>query len=88
MILQRTSVTAFDRVASARLVGVMRDGPVLLSNEEASSDPRPYRTKPLHSTLSYIELSFIAKLLNFHLAEVLFLFPKPVGVCEISFLCS
>ena len=41
------NVTAFDRVASARLGIMMREDPVLLAHVKARSDPRPYRSKAL-----------------------------------------
>lgn len=40
-------VTAFDRVASARLVVMMRNNHVLLPDVEAGSDPLSYRSKAL-----------------------------------------
>lgn len=61
------SITTFDRVTSARLVVMMRDGLFWYQMQKPDLTPAP---SPHNPCCVSIELGFITKLPNFHLAEV------------------
>lgn len=61
------SITPFDRVTSATLVVMTRDGLFWYQMQKPDLTPAP---SPHIPCCLSIELSFITKFLNFHLAEV------------------
>lgn len=61
------SITTFDRVTSARLVVMMRDGLFWYQMQKPDLTPAP---RPHIPCCVSIELGFITKFPNFHLAEV------------------